>query len=48
MLVTRIWSINPKSGYHFSDKLMDHKDKYTQNTRKSECDEYIDLRKPKR
>ena len=26
---------------HFSDKLMDHKDKYTWNIRVSECSKYI-------
>ena len=31
----------PKSGNHFSDKLMDHKEKYTHNIRVSECYEYI-------
>ena len=28
--------INPKGGMHFSDKLMDHKDKYTQNSPKQQ------------
>ena len=36
-----LYSIDPKSGHRFSDKLMDNKGKYTQNIRVPECSEYI-------